>query len=128
MIYERNDCLKKCFPERANNCPSKLILSKKSFYLKICARHSLRQTKLKRNSFTTNCFAAVDVDRSCQDVAEYYWVFYDHCSPQELQYYLLNFTREQSIISRVARWHMYFQTRNPDLGKFWRVLQWTMLV
>jgi hypothetical protein len=22
----------------------------------------------------------------------------------------------------------YFQTKNPDLGKFWRVLQWKMLV
>jgi hypothetical protein len=23
---------------------------------------------------------------------------------------------------------VYFQTKNPNLGKFWRVLQWTMLV
>jgi hypothetical protein len=22
----------------------------------------------------------------------------------------------------------YFQTRNPDLGKFWRILQWKMLI
>jgi hypothetical protein len=26
---------------------------------------------------------------------------------------------------RVARW--YFQTENPNLGKFWRVLRWKML-
>jgi hypothetical protein len=29
--------------------------------------------------------------------------------------------------SRVARW-VCFQTKNPTLGKFWRVLQWKMLV
>jgi hypothetical protein len=23
---------------------------------------------------------------------------------------------------------VYFQTKNPDLGKFWRALQWKMLV
>jgi hypothetical protein len=23
---------------------------------------------------------------------------------------------------------VYFQTKNPNLGKFWRILQWTMLV
>jgi hypothetical protein len=27
------------------------------------------------------------------------------------------------ISIRVARWHAYFQTKNPNLGKFWRVLQ-----
>jgi hypothetical protein len=27
---------------------------------------------------------------------------------------------------RVARWHI-FQTQNPDVGKFCRVLQWKML-
>jgi hypothetical protein len=32
------------------------------------------------------------------------------------------------LASRVARWHTYFQTRNPNLGKFWSVLQWKMLV
>jgi hypothetical protein len=30
-------------------------------------------------------------------------------------------------VSRVARWNN-FQTKNPDLGKFWRVLQWKMLL
>jgi hypothetical protein len=25
--------------------------------------------------------------------------------------------------TRVARWHAYFRTKNPDLGKLWRVLQ-----
>jgi hypothetical protein len=29
---------------------------------------------------------------------------------------------------RVARWYMYFQTRNPNLGTFGRVLQRRMLV
>jgi hypothetical protein len=27
----------------------------------------------------------------------------------------------------VARWHAHFQTKNTDLGKFWKVLQWKML-
>jgi hypothetical protein len=27
----------------------------------------------------------------------------------------------------VARWHV-FRPKNPNLGKFWSVLQWTMLV
>jgi hypothetical protein len=30
--------------------------------------------------------------------------------------------------TRVARWHKYFQTKNPDLVKFWRALEWKMLV
>jgi hypothetical protein len=30
--------------------------------------------------------------------------------------------------SSVARWYMYFQTKNPDLGKFWMAMQWKMLV
>jgi hypothetical protein len=28
---------------------------------------------------------------------------------------------------RVARWHI-FKPKNPNLGKFWRVLQWKILV
>jgi hypothetical protein len=28
----------------------------------------------------------------------------------------------------VARWHSYFLTKNPNLGKFWKVLQWKMLL
>jgi hypothetical protein len=31
-----------------------------------------------------------------------------------------------TVDTRVARWHIFKQ--NPDLGKFWRVLQWKMLV
>jgi dTDP-4-dehydrorhamnose 3,5-epimerase-like enzyme len=27
----------------------------------------------------------------------------------------------------VVRW-LHFQTKNPNLGKFWRVLKWKMLV
>jgi hypothetical protein len=27
------------------------------------------------------------------------------------------------LAARVARWHMFFKTKNPDLGKFWRVFQ-----
>jgi hypothetical protein len=30
--------------------------------------------------------------------------------------------------TRVARWYMYFQTKNTNLGKFWRVLQCKILV
>jgi hypothetical protein len=30
--------------------------------------------------------------------------------------------------TRVARWHMYFQTKNHNFGKVWRVLQWKILV
>jgi hypothetical protein len=30
--------------------------------------------------------------------------------------------------SRVARWFMHFQTKNPTLGKFWRALECKMLV
>jgi hypothetical protein len=30
--------------------------------------------------------------------------------------------------SRVARWYLYFRTKNPNLGEFWSVLQWKMLV
>jgi hypothetical protein len=33
-----------------------------------------------------------------------------------------------SLPIRVARWPVYFQTKNPDLGKIWRALQWSMLV
>jgi hypothetical protein len=29
---------------------------------------------------------------------------------------------------RVAKWYTYFQTKNPNLGKFWRVLLWEMMV
>jgi hypothetical protein len=32
------------------------------------------------------------------------------------------------INSRLARWQAYFQTKNPNLGKFWRVLQWKMSI
>jgi hypothetical protein len=31
----------------------------------------------------------------------------------------------RGLSTRVARWHI-FQTKNPNLGKFWRVLQWKM--
>jgi hypothetical protein len=34
----------------------------------------------------------------------------------------------RAIESRVARWYAYFQTKNTNLGKFWRVLHWKMLV
>jgi hypothetical protein len=27
------------------------------------------------------------------------------------------------ILSRVARWYIYFQTKNPSLGIFWRALE-----
>jgi hypothetical protein len=30
--------------------------------------------------------------------------------------------------NRVARCYVYFQTQNRNLGKFWRVLEWNMLV
>jgi hypothetical protein len=30
-------------------------------------------------------------------------------------------------MNRVARWH-FFKPKNPNLGKFWRVLQWKILV
>jgi hypothetical protein len=30
--------------------------------------------------------------------------------------------------NRVARWYTHFQTKQINLGKFWRVLQWKMLV
>jgi hypothetical protein len=33
-----------------------------------------------------------------------------------------------TVDSRVARCYTYFQTKDPNLGKFWRVLQWKMLV
>jgi hypothetical protein len=32
------------------------------------------------------------------------------------------------VITRVARWLMYIQTKNPNFGKFWRVLEWKILV
>jgi hypothetical protein len=32
----------------------------------------------------------------------------------------------KGVKTRVARWYMYFQTKNPNLGKFW--WQWKMLV
>jgi hypothetical protein len=35
--------------------------------------------------------------------------------------------QQRRLRARVARWHTYFQTKNPNLGKFWRVLQWEML-
>jgi hypothetical protein len=35
---------------------------------------------------------------------------------------------EESDLDQVARWHTYFQTKNSNLGKFWRVLQCKMLV
>jgi hypothetical protein len=31
------------------------------------------------------------------------------------------------VCGRVARWYIYFQTKNPNLGQFWRVLQRKML-
>jgi hypothetical protein len=30
--------------------------------------------------------------------------------------------------TRVARWYIYFQTKNPELVKFWRALAWKSLV
>jgi hypothetical protein len=30
-------------------------------------------------------------------------------------------------MTRVARWHMYIQTKNPNLGKFGRILHWKMV-
>jgi hypothetical protein len=31
------------------------------------------------------------------------------------------------VAGRVARWHI-FKPKNPNLGKFWRVLEWHMLI
>jgi hypothetical protein len=32
------------------------------------------------------------------------------------------------VANQVARCYAYFQCKNPDFGKFWRALQWKMLV
>jgi hypothetical protein len=32
------------------------------------------------------------------------------------------------LFAKVASWCTYLQTKNPNLGKFWRVLQWKILV
>jgi uncharacterized membrane protein len=33
-----------------------------------------------------------------------------------------------AVVSRIARWFTYFQTKNPHLGKFSRALDWKLLV
>jgi hypothetical protein len=35
---------------------------------------------------------------------------------------------EKNLVTVQGCQMAYFQTKNPDLGKFWRVLQWKMLV
>jgi hypothetical protein len=36
--------------------------------------------------------------------------------------------RQLRVTCRAARWYMYFQTKNPNLDKFCRVMQWKMVV
>jgi hypothetical protein len=37
-------------------------------------------------------------------------------------------TKAALLRSRVAIWYTYFQTKSPNLGKFWRALEWKMFV
>jgi hypothetical protein len=39
--------------------------------------------------------------------------------------HLLSNQRKVELAS-AARWYVYFQTKKPNLGKFWKVLQWKM--
>jgi hypothetical protein len=49
---------------------------------------------------------------------------------QRIFFFVLNrfFFIFSVVGSRVARWYVYFQTKKSKLGKFWRTLEWKMLV
>jgi hypothetical protein len=53
-----------------------------------------------------------------------------HLQTLFLNGYYIQYLRqsETTVLISVARWYIYFQTKNSNLGKVWSVLQWYRLV